>query len=65
MKKLNVNENTLINLNTLEKEYSLGKCTKKLRKGNCGITLIALVITILFRYDEILKYSNNTIVSSQ
>jgi hypothetical protein len=28
-------------------------------KTNKGITLIALVITILFSYDEKLKYSNN------
>ena len=28
-------------------------------KNNEGITLIALVVTILFRYDEIVKYSNN------
>ena len=26
---------------------------------NKGITLIALVITILFCYDELIKYSNN------
>ena len=35
------------------------KYTKKFPKASNGITLIALVITILFRYDEILKYSNN------
>lgn len=28
---------------------------------NQGITLIALVITILFSYDEKLKYSNNKV----
>lgn len=28
-------------------------------KNKSGITLIALVVTILFRYDEIVKYSNN------
>ena len=36
--------------------------TKKLRKnkkGVKGITLIALVITILFSYDEKLKFSNS------
>ena len=29
-------------------------------KKNNGITLIALVITILFPYDEKLKYSNSS-----
>ena len=28
-------------------------------KSNKGITLIALVITILFSYDERIKYSNS------
>lgn len=32
--------------------------TKKTRKEK-GITLVALVITIIFSYDEILKFSNN------
>ena len=32
---------------------------KSLLKGQKGITLIALVITIIFSYDENLKYSNN------
>ncbi len=32
--------------------------TKELKK-NKGITLIALVITILFSYDERIKYSNS------
>ncbi len=31
----------------------------KLRKTNSGITLIVLVITILFSYDEKLKFSNS------
>ncbi len=31
----------------------------KLNKSNKGITLIALVITILFSYDEKLKCSNS------
>ena len=31
----------------------------KIRKIEKGITLIALVITILFSYDEKLKYSNS------
>ena len=29
------------------------------KTNKSGITLIALVITILFRYDELIKYSNN------
>ena len=32
---------------------------KKRRKDNKAITLIALVITILFSYDEKLKFSNS------
>ena len=32
---------------------------KELRKSSKGITLIALVITILFSYDEKLKFSNS------
>ena len=37
------------------------KRTKKLNliNNNKGITLIALVITILFSYDEKLKFSNS------
>lgn len=31
----------------------------KVRNTNNGITLIALVITILFSYDEKLKFSNS------
>ena len=30
-----------------------------IQKGRKGITLIALVITTIFSYDEILKFSNN------
>jgi hypothetical protein len=37
--------------------YAEEKCTNQ--KYEFGITLIALVITILFSYDEKLKYSNN------
>ena len=33
--------------------------TKKEQKNQNGITLIALVITILFSYDEKLKFSNS------
>lgn len=32
---------------------------QRLLKGKKGITLIALVITILFSYDEKIKYSNS------
>ena len=32
---------------------------QKKTKENVGITLIALVITILFSYDERIKYSNS------
>ena len=35
------------------------KTEKKLRFNQKGITLIALVITILFSYDEKLKCSNS------
>ena len=28
-------------------------------KGNKGITLVALIITILFSYDEMMKFSNS------
>ncbi len=33
---------------------------EKVKKETKGITLIALVITILFSYDEKIKYSNST-----
>ncbi len=32
---------------------------KEAFKNKKGITLIALIITILFRYDEIKKYNNS------
>lgn len=32
---------------------------KEKKKENQGITLIALVVTIIFSYDENVKYSNN------
>ena len=35
------------------------ECESLVRNNEKAITLIALVITILFRYDEIVKYSNN------
>lgn len=31
----------------------------KIRKNEQGVTLIALVVTILFSYDEKLKFSNS------
>ncbi len=36
------------------------KC-KNFKKGNkqSGITLVALVVTILFSYDEMIKFSNS------
>ena len=35
--------------------------SKKVKvKSNSAITLIALIITILLRYDDIRKYSNNS-----
>ena len=43
------------------KNYKLGgrKMFKETLKSNKGITLIALVVTILFSYDERIKYSNS------
>ena len=38
---------------------SICKQCKNLTNNNRGITLIALVITILFSYDEELKFSNS------
>ena len=35
------------------------KQSKQRNQGSKGITLIALVITILFSYDERIKYSNS------
>ena len=35
------------------------KLSKKDIKANRGITLIALVITTIFSYDENVKFSNN------
>ena len=32
---------------------------RKIKRGVKGITLIALVVTILFSYDEKLKFSNS------
>lgn len=32
---------------------------QKIKKGTRGITLIALVVTVLFSYDEKLKCSNS------
>ena len=41
-----------------EKENNKGKY-KRWKKSQKGITLVALVITILFSYDEKLKCSNS------
>ena len=35
--------------------------SKKMTKEQRGITLVALVITILFSYDEKLKFSNSKV----
>lgn len=32
---------------------------KRITKSTKGITLIALVVTILFSYDEMIKFSNS------
>ena len=42
-----------------KKKLECGELEKKAIKKNSGITLIALVITILFSYDERIKYSNS------
>ena len=47
MKKPNVKKSACMNLNTLEKEISLEKNTQKSKNGKGGITLIALVITVI------------------
>ena len=43
----------------LDKKSKISFKQKKLKKSMKGITLIALVITILFSYDEKLKCSNS------
>ena len=47
----------------MQKEENLKKLKMEKRgdkmKSNKGITLIALVITILFSYDEMIKFSNS------
>jgi len=43
-------------INIKEKER---KMSKKIKKSERGITLIALVITTIFSYDENVKSSNN------
>ena len=40
-------------------KLKLNKKQKMEKEKMRGITLIALVITIIFSYDEILKFSNN------
>ena len=47
MKKPNVKKSACMNLSTLEKEISLEKNTQKTKNGKGGITLIALVITVI------------------
>ena len=42
-----------------EKRKNGKKLLKKIKKQAQGITLIALVVTILFSYDEKLKCSNS------
>ena len=42
-----------------KKETEEKEKMKKQRKEEKGITLVALVVTILFSYDEKIKYSNN------
>ena len=37
----------------------MDKIIKIKKKGNSGITLIALIITTIFCYDEFIKASNN------
>ena len=36
------------------------KESKVRKRSSKGITLIALIVTILLRYDDIRKYSNNS-----
>ena len=44
----------------MEKQKEKNKIKNEINlKGKGGITLIALVITILFSYDERIKYSNS------
>lgn len=40
-------------------QKSSSKLRKNLKGGNRGITLIALVVTTIFSYDENSKFSNN------
>ena len=43
----------------MQKKMNLKEEFKTMKKQNKGITLIALVITILFSYDEMIKFSNS------
>ena len=52
------NSNYMIRINKKEKEPKEKMKNKQTIQSNQAITLIALVITILFSYDEKLKYSN-------
>ena len=50
-------ERNMQELKSIKRENS--KKEKAKLKAHSGITLIALVITILFSYDEMIKFSNN------
>ena len=50
-------ERNMQELKSIKRENS--KKEKAKLKAHSGITLIALVITILFSYDEMIKFSNS------
>ena len=52
-----LNEENIQKINI--KNYRSKIVAKNIKENNRGITLIALVITILFSYDEKLKCSNS------
>ena len=54
-KKMNIKEESQKNTNLKEHKTTI----KKLKRQVKGITLIALVVTILFSYDEKIKCSNS------
>ena len=54
VKKTNV-KTTIIEMETIKREEEQIKDLE----GKKGITLIALVVTVLFSYDEKIKYSNS------
>jgi hypothetical protein len=51
--------NRKVGINFSIKTEEKGRMKKFTLRKNTGVTLVALVITILFSYDEKLKYSNN------